>query len=186
MVCKASVEERVDEPMTAQRRWAPLPLMTCIAALALAGCSTRYQEGPCSTTPAAEVSGDWSLAKEVCFRYPESPLFGTRQKTYTQPDSTQLWIKPSSLARSGTGFSIAFLQRAVFDRRSDRFKVEPIREKIAKINCKDKTFMDQNGSWTPIADWKRPDERIFIGGETVIRKSPLNPYKYLSSTYCKF
>lgn len=186
MISKASVEERVEEPMTVQRPWASLPLMTCIAALALAGCSTRYQEGPCSTTPAAAATGGWSLAKEVCFRYPESPLFGTRQKSYTQPDSTQLWIKPSSLARSGTEFSIAFLQRAVFDRRSDRFKLEPIREKIAKINCKDQTFMDQNGNWTSIADWKRPDERIIIGGVTVIRKSPLNPYQYLSSTYCKF
>ena len=186
MISKASVEERVEEPMTAQRQWTTLPLMTCIAALALAGCSTRYQEGPCSSTPAVAASGDWSLVKEVCFRYPESPFFGTRQKTYTQLDSTQLWIKPSSLVRSGTGFSIAFLQRAVFDRRLDRFKPEPIREKIAKINCKDQTFMDHNGNLTSIANWKRPNERIIIGGETVIRKSPLNPYKYLSSTYCKF
>ena len=169
-----------------------LPLIVSAATLALAGCSTRYQEGPCTSPPILRTLGDWSLVKEVCFRYPVNPLaraldqlFGSVKRQSISPDSTQLWIKPSSVVRNKNNLSVVFLQRAVYDRYQDRFEPEQIRIKRARINCSDQTFLDRKGVAVPINDWKGPDERFIFGGETVIKKSPLNPYKYLSETYCK-
>lgn len=171
--------------MTSQAFRRGLPLLASAAALALAGCSTRYQEGPCASASGLGKLGDWSLVKEVCFKYPVNPLFGSGPSRSIDPESTQLWIKPGSIVRDGSGLSVVFLQRAVYDRNADQFEPEPVRIKRAQINCSNQTFIDRKGLSVPIKEWKRPDERFFIGGETVIKKSPLNPYKYLSEMYCK-
>lgn len=182
----------VFDSMTLQAFRRSLPLLASAAAMVLAGCSTRYQEGPCAAPPGIGSVGDWSLVKEVCFRYPVNPvvralnnLFGSAQSKSIAPESTQLWIKPASIVRDGSGLSVVFLQRAVYDRNAGQFEPEAVRIKRAQINCSNQTFLDRKGLSVPINEWKRPDERFFIGGETVVKKSPLNPYKYLSETYCK-